>query len=497
MLLLNKFFRKKHLFKDEFGYTLPIVLLILVVLSILGMSLISVTMNSLKLSDNERKDQAVYYVAESGATVVLSEIETLVKTLSNRPDIKNENDFFIKLEQEILNNKVLNEFEKNSGEIPTATISVKLLEVDELLKERKYKIISNGKIGKGTRTVSGNFKVSFNAGDLISLPTNLGVFSNDKILLSNGTVEGNLILNNYSTKGIEISGNPSVKGEVIVPVASGNNVFSAPSWWIDNNKPEILKEHQYVEYPLPPFPEFPANFSSLPNMNVGNHPVILDKNINITNSVVGNHKITLDKDYEINNITFNSNRKLTFIVNQDRSIVVNNIVGNGHLHVEGSGKLTIYLKENIQIDGHLNPQNTDNLFIFVGPSQNPATPKIIKSSDYAQFNASIYAKDANIEIVGSAGVTGHIVTGAHSVKFSGGTQASANGTVVFAPNAQVELTGSGTLRGGVISKTFKMVGGAKVISRDIDLSKNPFWGIGDTEGAKSSFNKLLIKEISN
>src|SRR5690606_20785006 len=123
------------------------------------------------------------YVAESGATVVLSEIETLVKTLSNRPDIKNENDFFIKLEQEILNNKVLNEFEKNSGEIPTATVSVKLLEVDELLKERKYKIISNGKIGKGTRTVSGNFKVSFNAGDLISLPTNLGVFSNDKILL--------------------------------------------------------------------------------------------------------------------------------------------------------------------------------------------------------------------------------------------------------------------------------------------------------------------------
>lgn len=497
MLLLNKLFRKKYLFKDEFGYTLPIVLLILVVFSILGMSLISVTMNSLKLSDNERKDQAVYYIAESGATVVLAEIETLVKTLSSRPDIKNENDFFIKLEQGILNNKVLSEFEKNSGEIPNAAVSVKLLEVDEILKERTYKITSKGKVGKGTRTVEGNFKVSFNAGKSISLPTSLGVFSSNKILLSNGTVEGNLILNNYSSKGIEITGNPTVTGEIIVPVASGNNVFSAPSWWIENNKPKILKEHQYVEYPLPPFPEFPTNFSPLPNMNVGNHPVVLDKNINITNYVVENHKITLDKDYDINNITFNSNRKLTFIVNQDRSIVVNSINGSGHLHVEGSGKLTIYLKENIQIDGHLNPQNTNNLFIFMGPSKNPSTPKTLKSSDYAQFNASIYAKDANIEIVGSAGVTGHVVTGGQSVKFSGGTQASANGTVVFAPNAEVELVGSGTLRGGVISKTFKIEGGAKVISNNIDLSKSPFWGIGGTEGAKSSFSKLVIKETSN
>lgn len=457
----------------------------------------SISMNSLKLSDSERKDQAVYYIAESGTTVVLSDINTMVDTLSNSSAILSENDFFIKLEQDMLKSKVINGFEKNSGETPFATVTVKLIEIDEEFKKRKYEIISKGEIGKRTRTVAGSFSVSFSAGDQISLPPNLGVFSNDKILLSNGTIEGNLILNKYSSKGIEITGNPSVKGTIIVPVASGNNVFSAPTWWINENKPAILKEHQLAEFPLPPFPEFPSNFTALPNMSVGNHKVVSEKNINITSYLVENHKITLDKNYEISNITFNSNRKLTFVVNEDRSIVVNNISGSGHLHVEGKGKLTIYLKENIQIDGNLNPQNSDNLYIYVGPSKIPSAPKTIKSSDYAQFNASVYAKDANLEVVGSAGVTGHLVTGGQSVKFSGGTQGTANGTVVFAPNAAVELTGSGTLRGGVISKTFKIDGGAKVISSNVDLNENPFWQVGSSEKGEASFNKLLIKEVQN
>lgn len=494
---MNRFLKNKYLFKSEVGYTLPIVLLILVVFSILGISLISISMNSLKLSDSERKDQAVYYIAESGTTVVLSDINTLVDTLSNSSVILSEKDFFIKLEQDILSSKVISGFEQNSGETPFATVTVKLLEIDEELKERKYEIISKGEIGKRIRTVAGDFSVSFSAGDQISLPPNLGVFSNDKILLSNGTIEGNLILNKYSSKGIEISGNPSVKGKIIVPVASGNNVFSAPAWWINQNNPAILKDHQLVEFPLPLFPEFPSNFTPLPNMNVGNHKVVSEKNINITSYLVENHKINLDKNYEINNITFNSNRKLTFIVNEDRSIVVNNISGSGHLHVEGKGKLTIYLKENIQIDGNLNPQNSNNLYIYVGPSKIPGAPKTIKSSDYAQFNASVYAKDANLEVVGSAGVTGHLVTGGQSVKFSGGTQGTASGTVVFAPNAAVELTGSGTLRGGVISKTFKMGGGAKVISNSVDLNGNPFWQVGSSEKGEASFNKLLIKEVPN
>ncbi|MGE6367647.1 pilus assembly PilX N-terminal domain-containing protein [Planococcus kocurii] len=494
---MNKFFKNKYLFKSESGYTLPIVLLILVVFSILGMSLISITINSLELSDSERKDQAVYYIAESGTTVALSDISILVNSLSNSTAIQNEKDFFIKLEQEILNSKVISGFEKNSGETPFATVTVKLLEIDENLKKRKYEIISKGEIGKRTRTVGGNFSVSFSSGDQISLPSNLGVFSNDKILLTNGTIEGNLILNKYSSKGIEISGNPSIKGAIIVPVASGNNVFSAPTWWINENKPSILKEHQLVEFPLPSFPEFPTNYTALPNMIVGNHKVVLDKNINITSYLVENHKITLDKNYEINDITFNSNRKLTFIVNEDRSIVVNNISGSGHLHVEGKGKLTIYLKENIQIDGNLNPQNTNNLFIYVGPSKTPNTLKTIKSSSYAQFNASIYAKDANVEIVGSAGITGHLVTGGQSVKFSGATQGTANGTVVFAPYAGVELTGSGTLKGGIISKTFKMEGGAKVISKSVNLNENPFWQVGGSTKGEASFKKLLIKEIPN
>ncbi|MDN7227019.1 pilus assembly PilX N-terminal domain-containing protein [Planococcus sp. N064] len=480
---------------NEKGYTLAIVLMVMLVFSVLGMSAMAMTTNSVKLSGGEREDQAVFYIAESGVTYVMSEVENIVGSLSKNPSIQNENEFFTKLEREILPVKTINSFERNLGESPSANVSIKLVEVMQNTKERKYEITSLGKIGNHTRTVGGSFIVSYSADSNISLPAAMGIFSDSKVLITNGTVEGNVILNKYKTNGIEISGNPLIKGKVFVPQNSASDVFSAPQWWIDQNKPEILKIHESTIFPLPPFPDqFPNNFAKMSNKIFNNHLVISGNNINITHSAVADYKINLDKNYEFNDINFNSNRKLTFIVNEDRSIVVNNISGNGHLQIEGSGKLTIYIKENIQIDGHLNSQKKDNLLIYLGPSKIPSNPKTLRSSDYAEFNASVYAKDANIEVVGSAGINGHILTGGTSVRLNGATSAAAKGTVVFAPNADVEVVGSGILKGGIISKTFTMRGGAKVLGDTVDLESIPFFG-NSNNNSESSINKGMIKEI--
>lgn len=494
---MTKLQKESFLGKNEKGYTLVIVLMMMMVFSILGMSVIAMSTNSVNMSSGERQDQAVYYIAESGVTTRMSEISVLIKSISDDPAIQNGNEFFTKLERNIIMEKIINNYEMNHGESPVARVSVKLVETLDDAKVRRYEITSLGKIGNRTRTVGGSFIVSYSGGNSILLPKNLGIYSNSKILLTNGTIEGNLILNQYSVSGVEISGNPTVKGDIFVPKNSAANVFNAPEWWIDQNKPKILKEHVSTEFPLPPFPDqFPTNFAKMGDKKVNDHPVVSANNINITHSAVADYKITLDKNYEFNDITFNSNRKLTFIVNEDRSIVVNNISGNGHLQIEGTGKLTIYLKDNIQIDGHLNPQKKDNLFIYLGPSKIRSNPKILKSSNYAEFNASVYAKDANVEIVGSAGVNGHIITGGNSVKLSGGTSATAKGTVVFAPNADVEVTGSGILKGGIISQTFTMRGGAKVIGDTVNLDEIPFFGGGSNGGNESSVEQGIIKELS-
>ncbi|MBO1914797.1 hypothetical protein J4G37_59470, partial [Microvirga sp. 3-52] len=101
-----------------------------------------------------------------------------------------------------------------------------------------------------------------------------------------------------------------------------------------------------------------------------------------------------------------------------------------------------------------------------GKSNEPTNPKTIKGSDHGVFKASIYAIDANIELAGSLGKSAHIVTGGKSVKLSGHSSATTSkGYVVYAPNAVVELSGSGALTGSVISNIFKITGGAKVTTK--------------------------------
>ena len=71
---INKF-KKGSSYLDANGFTLLGVLMILVLFSVLGVSLLAVTSNSLKLSGNERTDQSTFYIAEAGIVVTRKDIE--------------------------------------------------------------------------------------------------------------------------------------------------------------------------------------------------------------------------------------------------------------------------------------------------------------------------------------------------------------------------------------------------------------------------------------
>ncbi|WP_016991988.1 pilus assembly PilX N-terminal domain-containing protein [Lysinibacillus boronitolerans] len=52
--------------KNENGYAFLLVFFTIILISVLGLSILKVSSNTLKTSDHERDDQSVYYIAEAG-----------------------------------------------------------------------------------------------------------------------------------------------------------------------------------------------------------------------------------------------------------------------------------------------------------------------------------------------------------------------------------------------------------------------------------------------
>lgn len=63
-----------HLLKNERGYTMLIVIMLLFFVSITAISLLTMNVNSLKTSKNDEIDQSVYYIAEGGLNVKSDQI---------------------------------------------------------------------------------------------------------------------------------------------------------------------------------------------------------------------------------------------------------------------------------------------------------------------------------------------------------------------------------------------------------------------------------------
>ncbi|RUL55137.1 hypothetical protein [Lysinibacillus antri] len=179
---------KNRYFSNDHGYSLLITLFALVLLSILGMSILTVSGNTLKNTSNERIDQAVYYIAE--ATVVEKRAEVLEKIKAIRDGI-NYNNYILKdntvdiegIKTEIFNRlkdeygNVENNFERfnstfNLGSggssssfslinnvAPTAEFDINVYKDGE---EIVCQIIANGQIDNKERQVLQSIKINSN-----------------------------------------------------------------------------------------------------------------------------------------------------------------------------------------------------------------------------------------------------------------------------------------------------------------------------------------------
>src|SRR5690625_602136 len=145
---------QKH---QEAGYVLLGVIFIFVILAVLGTSLVMLSFTSVKTSKIEHDDQAAFYIAEAGLNYKLNQLETEVQEIYAKDSVKNEKDIYNGLKAIVGENTLIDIFDKVDGVQPKADVEVNNMEgVDN-----EFEIISIGKIGKETRTVSQVIKVNW------------------------------------------------------------------------------------------------------------------------------------------------------------------------------------------------------------------------------------------------------------------------------------------------------------------------------------------------
>jgi hypothetical protein len=192
-----------------------------------------------------------------------------------------------------------------------------------------------------------------------------------------------------------------------------------------------------------------------------NSPPRINSRPTITLDWRNNGMVLNPGDYDgsyINEVNIRSNYTLNIDTGgEDRVLHVGELnISQGNLNVTGGGKLTIIAENKLELKGSSTvsaEENTD-LFTYYG-----GTDKL-KFAGATNFNSDIYARSADIELTGSGGIQGHIITGGNEVIISGAADAVTRS--LFAPNANVLMRGSGKLTGSIVAGSFEAVGAAVV-----------------------------------
>ena len=416
--------------EDNKGVALVTVIMIMLVLSLLSVSALTMSTSNVKNGLEEREFQASYYIAEAGANYG-------VEYFTNRVTQNFDNNAS-ELVPDILITEIegINlDFDEQYGSESIADITI---EVDDTTSPATYNIVSKGIVDGISRVV---YK-----------PITINTISSDEINLDYAV---------YSKDRIQMKDSAKILGSV----ATGASSISK------TNSESITGDEFYnvdKTYELPEFPEVsmkPANVK-MERIDGG-----------LGDSKFASYGITLDKEMNyIDEIKISGSQTVEIQYTESRNkLVINQIDANQSTEIklkkldEGDGPLEIYILGGMSLNdsnkfnhnfGHLSSDElhtarkeaAENLSIYYsGGSVN------IHNADL--FNASIYAKNANLLIPESGSLYGNFISGAEHVSLSG--SATVTG-MIYAPKANVNLTEAININGPVVSNALFMQNSAKI-----------------------------------
>lgn len=497
--------------KNENGYTLLLTMLIIVVISVLGITLMTASSNTNTTIVNERTDQSTYYIAEAGINLEKAKIIEIISNLYEQAR-QHFNSLDAKEQQQLIkvygsfdqyyNSTIAGQYCTSYSSITNTTIC-KYNNADglyeysnryELSKQFDKTPVSETKVALNCHVVPCQFELSAsgyfsdnpsksrslkqqlkvdstvvpettpedgkNGGNNSVTPVNpldnlAALTTGDITLIGGASINGSA-----STQGIvRLKDGASINGTIFTKKIDSEHYMNTSLQHntnpIDMNVAELL-------------PKFPSDmFHSLSKVSYSK---------NATTSKDGNtHFIIKNGDFEANHYT-TANYQLNlqqqtrfnnFIIDQDQTIYLNVGDGNvdlyvnnfdikrGHIKIIGSGSLNIYVNNQFNLFGSINnEQNPNKLNVFY-KSNSP----LIFGGDTKIFG-TFYTQSSDLTLQNGALISGNIYSGGNNLTINGGV--NTKGQYIVAPNAHLKLEQGGNIYGTVIAKSIYGDGGTKI-----------------------------------
>lgn len=469
---------KNYSQKDD-GSGLIMALMTLMVFSILAASIGAITIGAYRLSSVNRDTTSAYYIAEAGVNQAYEEMKGIVLSAHEDSSITSKNDFINKIDSYITSEgeyfTTINSHQKESdnsngfstqfGEFTEA--KVQLIEGIEEGNSKTYTLKSEGAVDNKKRVVEKEFDVTWvdrtESNQLPVIPANTSIITKNQIDFLGGTIFGDIFLDSGKKGGFELGQWGSINSNNIYydPLINVSELYTAPSWRINNPDPDytkILEKTRPINQPIPwnSYKEL-LNIITVPDYSEyrtlrNSRQELIDTNAYIpTMKLVGGNRTSINTN------------------NTEINLVVNNLnVDQGFIDLKGSGTVNIFVLENFTIGGDsiINTDaNSDQLNLFyMGDSS-------ISLDGAQKLNGNLLIKKADVTYSGSGNINGATITGGKLVDIKGG---SINNTLIIAPsdNSEIRISGSGTVRGALVTSYLNMTGGTVEHSL-FDMSRLP------------------------
>lgn len=320
----------------------------------------------------------------------------------------------------------------------------------------------------GSTTGPGNSGGSGGGNGTINPVSGYGVIANKNITLTgSGTINGGAA----SLEGqIRLDGGAKITGAI---AASDPSKLVYPNWMTgvgEKYTPLPNLGNTNSSNPLSQFlPEFPdakmtaGNSIAVPKsleyaQDQWNKTMIIENgNFNASSWMTNNYTLKLGEDTKFSSFNVGNNNTITIDVgDQEVNLFVDNLnIQQGHIKIIGTGKLNIYANNITSIKGSFNNNgNPASVNMYYNGT------KSVTFSGETQIYGSFYTKSSDLKLTGGAGFYGNLYSGGSKVEISGGVPSS--GQWLVAPNASLNVSGGGNIRGTVIADSITMSGGTTI-----------------------------------
>lgn len=454
------------LHKDE-GSGLILALMTLMVLSVLGASLGAVTIGGFRLSSVNRDTTSAYYIAEAGVNQAYEEMKTIV--LGAYDDSSNQSSFFQKIDaaSSSMNGRTIDGFSNQFGDTPKAIVQVERKNGDSD-NTKTYTLTSEGTVDNKSRVVEKKIEVRWVEKEanvqLPVLPMNASVIAKNQIDFLGGSINGDIYLDSGIKSSFNLGEWGTINSQNIYydPLINVSELFTAPNWRINNPDPSYVKILEKTK-PINQSIQWDS-FKEL--INLIQVPDYSGYEILSKTSYV-----QIDNDSYISSFNLTGgNRTVINTENTVTNLVINNFnIEQGFIDLKGTGTVNIFVLNKFNIGGdsiiNTNARSEQLNLYYMGDSS-------ISLGGAQLLNGNLFVKSASVTYTGSGNINGATVTGGSKVEINGG---SINNTLIIAPadNSEILITGSGTVKGALVTSKLNMKGGSVEYS-SFDMSRLPF-----------------------